>query len=53
MPCLFSTCLKEVTSSDSQNLYYKGLDCFRRQEADDTGIPRFIECSQQAEDTVC
>jgi outer membrane protein assembly factor BamA len=42
-------CLKEVTSSDWQNLYYKWLDCFRRPEADNTGLPRFIECRQQAQ----
>jgi hypothetical protein len=40
---LFSTRLKEVTSSNPQNLYYKCLDCFRRPEADNAGIPRFIE----------
>ncbi|MGA7511829.1 MAG: hypothetical protein WBW46_02980, partial [Candidatus Sulfotelmatobacter sp.] len=42
-------CLKEVTSFHPQNLYYKCLDCFSRQDADNTGLPRFIERKQQAQ----
>jgi outer membrane protein insertion porin family len=42
-------CLKEVTSFHQQNLYYKCLDCFSRQDADNTALPRFIECRQRAQ----
>jgi outer membrane protein insertion porin family len=41
--------LKEVTSFPLQNLYYKCLDCFSRQDADNTGLPRFIECTQRGQ----
>src|SRR5580700_10799809 len=51
--CCSTPCLKEITSFAPQNLYYKCLDCFRRPEADNTGLTRFIECSNRPKDVIC
>src|SRR5271155_2736322 len=46
---LSTPCLKEVTSPDWQNLYYKCLDCFICGDPYNTALPRFIECRQRGE----